>query len=192
MFRDLPPAAAWRHEGARDGFETMFASVGENGVRLLGSTAAVEEGEPWFVHYDLMVDAAWCTRRAAVSTWSRLGASNVVIEGDGAGNWIVDGTPRSELVGCLDVDLESSVCTNTLPVHRLRLASGDVSAAPAAWVRAADASVERLEQSYRRLVDRDPGQTYHYESPTLGFVAQLSFDGFGLAVDYPGIATRVH
>jgi hypothetical protein len=43
--------------------------------------------------------------------------------------------------------------TNALPVHRMALPIGARAAAPAAYVRAADSSVERLEQEYLRTSD---------------------------------------
>jgi hypothetical protein len=118
------------------------------------------------------------------------GSQRIVVEGDGAGNWTVGGLRRPELVGCRDVDLESSACTNTFPVHRMKLMVGQRCEAPAAYVRALDATVERLEQSYRRLDDAGGQHVYHYESPGFDFVARLTYDDRGLVVDYPGIATR--
>ena len=47
-------------------------------------------------------------------------------------------------------------------------------------------SVERLEQTYRRLDDR----RLAYTSQGGGFSAVLEHDASGLVVDYPGIARR--
>ena len=62
--------------------------------------------------------------------------------------------------------------------------------APAAYVRALDLSVERLEQRYVRLADGERGQRYHYTSPAFGFECELAYDESGLVLDYPGIAVR--
>ena len=195
-FGALPDAASWRHTGTRDGFETVFATTDATGVCLRGATAAIEEGEPWWVHYTIAADMSWRTTTADVWTRSRRGSAHVHIEGDGQGHWNVDGVSRPDLDGCLDVDLESSSCTNTLPVHRLAFANDTTYDAPAVWVRAMDASVERLEQTYRRFVDGNDAReqtahVLHYESPALRFTARLTFDERGLVVDYPGIAGRV-
>ena len=61
------------------------------------------------------------------------------------------------------------------------------SSAPAAYVRADDLRVERLEQTYRRVDERE----YDYESPAADFRCRLVFDASGFVLDYPGIATRV-
>ena len=105
---------------------------------------------------------------------------------DGHGHWTVDGVAAPHLDGLLDVDLEASACTNTLPIHRLALPEGEVVAASAVYVRALDLSVTRLEQTYRRRGDR----TFDYESGGGAFRAVLEYDEAGLIIDYPGIAVR--
>jgi hypothetical protein len=138
------------------------------------------------------VDAGWATRSAVVVGLSGSGAYEVRLEGDGNGAWRLDGEPAPQLEGCLDVDLEASACTNALPVKRLGLGEGEASDAPAAYVRATVPDVERLEQRYRRLEDLEPERArYDYESPAFDFRAILTYDDFGLVLDYPGIAVRV-
>lgn len=105
---------------------------------------------------------------------------------DGEGRWTIDDEPAPHLEGLVDVDLEASACTNTLPIHRLSLPLGEVTEAPAVYVRALDLSVTRLEQTYRRLNDR----SYDYTSEGGDFRAVLEYDAAGLIVHYPGIAVR--
>jgi uncharacterized protein len=80
--------------------------------------------------------------------------SQPVLRPSGEGRLTVDGESASHLDGLLDVDLEASACTNTLPIHRLSLPRGEVTEAPAAYVRALDPSVTRLDQTCRPLDDR--------------------------------------
>jgi hypothetical protein len=115
----------------------------------------------------------------------------VRLEGDGTGAWQVDGVRAAELAGCLDVDLEASACTNAFPVHRLGLEVGQRADAPAAYVRAPDLRVERLEQSYARLQGDGGRSRYDYAAPAFEYRTELVFDRFGLVLDYPGIAVRV-
>jgi hypothetical protein len=98
--------------------------------------------------------------------------------------------PHSKLDGCLDVDLEASAMTNAFPAHRLGLEVGERLSAPAAYVRALDLSIERLEQTYERLPDEEGREVYDYESPAFDFRCQLTYDESGLVVSYPGIAVR--
>jgi uncharacterized protein len=189
-FSGPPPWGAWRHRGAREGFEVVFVRSGEGGYRLEGGTAAVEGGEGWVVDYLIAVNSRWVTRNAVVSARSGSGAYELVLEADGAGHWRINGLPASHLEGCLDVDLESSALTNAFPPHRLALELGQAADAPAAYVRAADLAVERLEQRYVRLEDDRGRERYRYTAPGFEFECQLLYDEFGLVVEYPGIAVR--
>jgi hypothetical protein len=121
---------------------------------------------------------------------STAGVREVVLRSDGAGAWQVDGQRAPDLDACLDVDLESSALTNAFPARRLGLAVGERAEAPAAYVRAVDLGVERLEQSYVRLDDAAQGERYRYNAPRFDFECELVYDASGLLLDYPGIATR--
>ncbi|WP_396454813.1 putative glycolipid-binding domain-containing protein [Actinomadura sp.] len=187
---DKPPeAAAWRHLDARDGFEVLQVSSLRDGWRLHGTTAAVEDGVAWAVRYVIQVDERWRTRTARISHLLDGGPGEVTLE-QADGRWLVNGRPDPGLDGCLDVDLESSAMTNTLPVHRLDLAEGAAADAPAVYARAADLAVGRLEQTYARVAGGPGRQRYDYAAPAFGFTALLVYDGSGFVVDYPGLAVR--
>lgn len=190
-FETLPPFAAWRHRDARAGFEVVFLRPGPEGHLLEGHTAAVEDGQPWAVRYSIVIDASWATRSAHVIGLSGSGHQEVRLESDGAGAWLVNGASAPQLAGCVDVDLESSSFTNALPVHRLRLAVAQEADAPAAYVRALDLAVERLEQRYLRMDDQSTQERYLYSAPHFDYAGELVYDAHGLLLDYPGIAERV-
>jgi uncharacterized protein len=185
-----PAAAAWQHRDARSGFEVAFFHLLDDGCRIEGSTTAVEDGVAWIVDYEILLDAAWTTRSARISGRSASGSRSAALDADGGGSWRVNGTPAPHLDGCLDVDLESSAVTNALPVHRMGLGIGRRADAPAAYVRAPQLTVERLEQTYARLPDDGPRQRYDYAAPVFEFACQLAYDASGLLLDYPGIAVR--
>ncbi len=180
---DLPDVAAWRFVDAVDGFEVVYPRPG----RLRGHTSAVEDGQAYAVRYEIVLDDRWRTREARIDSDTVAGPRSTVLRSDGDGRWTVDGVPAPQLDGLVDVDLEASACTNTLPVHRLTLPPGAVVPAPAVYVRALDLTVRRLDQTYRRLSDR----TVDYTSEGGTFRAVLELDTSGLVVDYPGIARRV-
>ena len=71
------------------------------------------------------------------------------------------------------------------------LAVGEKADAPAAYVRASDLRVERLEQSYVRLPDDGERSRYDYAAPRFGSQHELVYDECGLVLDYPGLAVRV-
>jgi hypothetical protein len=188
-FLEPPRHAAWQHRDVRSGFEVVFLNPGARGCRVEGDTAAIEGEDAWAVHYVIALSAGWVTQEANVTGHSASGSHERTLESIGAGRWRIDGEPAPHLDGCVDVDLESSSFTNALPVHRLGLQVGEEVDAPAAYVRAVDLSVERLEQRYTRL-DDEGGQRYRYAAPRFDFECELVYDEFGLLLDYPGIATR--
>ncbi|HEY3558097.1 MAG TPA: putative glycolipid-binding domain-containing protein [Kribbella sp.] len=184
-FDALPAAASWTHTGARVGFEVLFSESG----RLRGRTAAREGESTWFVGYEIDLDTDWGTRSVKAINSMASGDRQVRLE-RGTGGWTVNGTPRPDLDGCRDVDFESSAVTNTLPVHRLPFVIGEPVEVPAAFVRADDLSVERLEQQYTLLRSDEHQHVFHYASATFDFECELRFDASGLVLEYPGIATR--
>ena len=189
-FAPLPATACWQHRAARSGFEVAYFQAAPGGWHMDGTTAAVEDGQTWIVSYSIRLDASWLTREARITARTARGPRETLLACDGEGRWRVDGRPAAHLDGCLDIDLESSALTNTLPVHRLALATGARAATPAAYVRALDLRAERLEQSYTRLPDEAGRQRYRYAAPAFGFTSTLVYDSSGLVLDYPGIAVR--
>ncbi len=191
MFDLLPRQAAWRPRSARDGFEVMFVDQIGGGSSFAGTTSAVEQDRAWTVSYRITVDPIyWATQSAHVTARSAAGEHELQLATDGAGSWQVNRQHASHLDGCLDVDLESSVLTNAFPARRLELSPGHSADAPAVYVRAADLRVERLEQRYARLEDDRGRRRFRYAAPAFDFECELSYDGAGLLLDYPGIAVR--
>lgn len=185
---ELPGAAAFRHTGLRDGFEVVFLRGRDDGLALCGSAAAVEDGRPWTVAYEIVVDRRWSTRSATVITSTEVRTHTCELRTDGHGAWTVDGVDRADLAGCLDVDLEASACTNTLPVHR-HSDTREAFDAPAAYVRV-DGTVSRLEQRYRPIPGSAAAPEFDYVAPAFDFTCRMVFDSSLLVIDYPGIAVR--
>jgi hypothetical protein len=191
-FAALPAVAAWQHQDARSGFEVVFFHSDSARYLIDGCTAAVEDGEPWVVEYAIELDADGRTQAARVFGRSAAGARSTTLDVDGSGRWLVDGVVVPELAGCLDVDLESSAITNALPVRRMNLPAGAQAAAPSAYVRAVDLSVERLDQTYARVGGVASRQRFDYAAPRFDFTCQLDYDESGLVDRYPGIAIRAY
>jgi uncharacterized protein len=189
-FRPPPASACWQHGTARSGFEVTYFEAISDGLRIEGTTAAIEDARAWVVTYLIQLDAAWATRSARITARTAAGLREIFLESDGMGRWLVDGNAAPHLDGCLDVDLESSAMTNALPVHRMNLRVGEAADAPAAYVRVHGLTAERLGQVYMRIANEDEQQRYEYTAPAFGFASRLRYDDSGLVVDYPGIAVR--
>lgn len=185
-----PPAASWVHRDVRTGFEVAFFRTHDTGTRLTGQTTAREASALWSVSYNVELDGAWRTQVVRASALTVAGPQEVMLTRDAVGRWTVDGEPRPELDGCVDVDFESSAVTNTFPIHRLDFVVDQGVDVPATFVRADDLRVERLEQRYTLTTVTNEGSLFHYESSTFDFSCELRYDRAGLVVDYPGIAVR--
>jgi hypothetical protein len=191
VFRHLPLHAAWRHVGDPDGFECAFFRVEDGSLIVDGQTIALDDRDVWSVGYSIRIDDCWRTRDARVAVRTARGVDTIELERVGS-QWFVDGQHVPELDGCDDLDLETSACTNTFPLHRLNLPVGAHADAPAVFVATPDLRVGRLEQVYQHLDDRDGGSRYRYRAPQFAFETTIRFDGAGLVDDYPMIARRVH
>lgn len=201
MFANLPPSAAFVHSGARDGFESVCfrgpdgsaTSSPTRGVAeflIEGGTAAVEDGVPWSVQYRIAVDPGWLVTRVEATGIAPTGHHQLLAE-IRDGRWWVNDRERPDLDGCLDVDFESSLVTNTIAVHRINAVSSTTPVeTPAAFVRAEDLRVERLEQTYLCVDQGDHGSVFDYTSSTFGFACQIIFDASGVVTAYPGLGRR--
>lgn len=193
MFVPLPPIAGYVHDGVRSGFEVAFFRTPASGagteVEIIGGTSAIEDHRPWTVRYEIAVDEAWRTTRAMSRGTSLAGDHELTVEVRG-GRWWINDEERPDLDGCVDIDFEASLVTNTLAVHRIDLTSQDPVEVPAAFVRADDLAVIRLEQSYRCVHTTEDRMVVAYSSTTFDFTCDLVFDRSGLVVDYPGLGRR--
>ena len=111
------------------------------------------------------------------------GATTAVEDGQ---SWIVDYEIQVD-VGWRTLSARVTGRSTTGARTRLLESDGQVRAA---YVRALDLSVERLEQQYTRTADQHGHQRYDYTAPAFDFSCQLVYDEAGLVLAYPGIAVR--
>jgi hypothetical protein len=189
-FAELPASASWKHCGLREGFEVAFFSHTAESLRIEGTTSGLQDGDGWIVSYVLDLDRMWRTRAASVTSTTVSGSTELALESDHKGRWLIDGRALRGFDGCLDVDLESSALTNAFPVHRLGMKVGETTPSPAVYIRASTLEVQLLEQTYSRVGDVDGAQQFDYEAPAFNFSCRLSYDRSGLVLEYPGIAIR--
>jgi hypothetical protein len=184
----LPERAAWRHHTAREATEVVTARGLTDGWSLSGVVTGVEDGRPWSLAYEIEVDDSWRTRSAWVGSLLPGDPRELLLTRVGE-TWDADGRHLPALDGLVDVDLEGSAMTNTLPMHRTDLTGR--TAGPAAYVRL-DFSVRRLDQWYGPAEPvASGGWTVAYEAPEFEADFDLTYDASGLVVEYPGLATRL-
>jgi len=163
------------------GHEACRLTALETGWRLAGTAVFSYEGQACRLEYAITCDEQWRTLSAEVSGWAGERDVEVEVTRDDAGLWHLNGSLIPEVEGCVDVDLNFSPSTNTLPIRRLGLAVGGEAEVRAAWLRFPGFTLEPLPQRYRRLGER----TYRYESAGGRFVRDLPVNAAGFVIRYP-------
>jgi uncharacterized protein len=156
-----------------------FCTLGRRrrGWTLAGTIARREGGGLALVSYQVETDLGWRTKRVRVEQVLGGRTRTLAMETTGSG-WRVQGKEARSLEGCLDVDLQVSPSTNTLPLKRARPRVGQSLELTAAWVRFPSLRVQPLRQSYERL----SAHRYLYSSG--GFRAEIELDHSGLVRRY--------
>lgn len=174
-----PHTILWRRLDV-PGHEACRLIALETGWKISGSAVFDYEQQACRMDYEIACDAQWRTLSAVVSGW--VGEQDVEIEVSRAepGLWRLNGREIQEVAGCIDVDLNFSPSTNTLPIRRLGLKVGQSASVRAAWLRFPSFALEPLDQSYTRLETT----LYRYESAGGRFVAPVEVDETGLVLKY--------
>lgn len=173
--------SAW--EGCEAGMEHVDVSPADGGIDFAGVVIGSESG-PFALAYRLRVDSEWHVREAHLKTTSRHGLHLV---SNGKGTWHVNGVEEPAFQGCLDIDIQASPITNTLPIRRLGLKPGESSDLRLCYISVPDLAVTVAEQRYTALESR----LFRFESLTSGFTADLPVDEDGVVLDYPGLFRRI-
>ena len=173
------------------GLEQLRLVTNDEGAIADGLIIRVVDNQPIRLRYEIRVDAAWRLREANFDTWLPA-YRQLKLRADGCGSW-TDATGRrvDELAGCVDIDLNLTPFTNTLPIRRFRLEPGAAEEISVAYVVAPDLSVQPVRQRYTRLENRGTGGRYHYEGLGTGFETEVQVDADGIVIDYPGIWRRL-
>jgi uncharacterized protein len=203
----LPKVVTWQRVDAVGVEQTLLSDA--SGLHARGTQLSADP-IPYTCRYELYTDEAWATVHFEVSVEGS-GFLRVVRLERASGRWRVTaseqgdldaalraagqaptGLPGSEspdeLVGALDIDLENSPLTNTLPVRRLALFEGATGAAhdvEMAFVRLPSLEVVHSVQTYSAL----GGGVVRFRSG--GFQATLTMDDDGYVRHYPDLAERV-
>lgn len=153
---------------------------------LQGVLIAQGEVAPQQVHYVVACGMDWVTQAVHVTAIQGDHIRRLQLERDRLGIWRRDSEVLTEFAGLIDVDLQITPSTNTLPIRRLRLGVGESANTDALWIRFPDLSLERLPQRYTRVGEF----RYTYESRGGAFRADLEVDEEGVVVRYGDIWRR--
>jgi uncharacterized protein len=181
--------------------ESATVDLGGDGLSAMGAQLGAEPA-PYRVDYRLEAPQ-FVTREleltAAAEGWRR----HLLLRHDGSGAWNAEVDDDGEVPGgawdgslpdlsdALDIDIEYSPLTNTMPILRhgfQREGSGDFSMA---FVTMPSLRVEASPQRYEHVRATAEGSVVRFISRDGDFTAELELDGEGLLAFYPRLARRV-
>jgi len=180
--RDHVESILWRGF-AFPGHEVCQMFTKDSRWHVEGTALFSHEQRPCRLDYQVICDAAWRTLSARVEGWLGEIIVGIQIRIEPDQRWWLNDVEQLEVMGCIDVDLNFSPSTNTLPIRRLNLDIGETAEVNAAWLRFPSFRLERLSQQYHRLSET----AYRYESGGGQFVAELKVNSSGFVVDYSGL-----
>lgn len=172
------------------GMEHAVASGDASRFRADGQIVLADEGLA-SVRYELRCTTGWRVSSLSITVISAASERTVDLAVDGDGRWLVDGWPAPELNGCVDVDINCTPLTNTLPIRRLSWSPDAVHDIDVVYVPVPSLKVYSARQRYT-LLSRDDdgtGTLFRYESDS--FTADLRVDADAFVTDYPGLWRRV-
>ena len=164
------------------GLEYVIGRSDDAGFHADGRLVMVETG-PAHVSYQLECDPAWRFRELTIAVTDASGERTLVLTA-ADGRWRADDADRLDLAQCIDIDINCTPLTNTLPIRRLTWSPGAAFDLNVAYVSVPELDVRPVRQRYTKLA----AGLYRYESGS--FRADLPVDEDGFVLDYPGIWAR--
>jgi hypothetical protein len=138
------------------------------------------------VHYVLRITPMWHVSQFLL--FRDMEEPDLWLGTDGNGRWgEMNGAHRPDLDGCVDIDIDCTPFTNTLPIRRLPLHVGHTADITVAYVDVETLSVEPDRQRYTRL----DTHRWRFEQLATGFTQEFDVDQHGLVRDYPTLFRRV-
>jgi hypothetical protein len=188
----------WLTEAAAIRIEAANQSLNARGTQLGADPS------PYRVDYRLKARDGFVTRAIDLTSHGDGWKRRLELVHDGAGHWGVDllddegDVPGGswdgalpDLSDALDIDIENSPLTNTMPILRhcfRRSGSGDFLMA---FIKTPSLQVEASPQRYEHVRATGDGSVVRYISRDGDFTADLELDRDGLLTFYPRLARRV-
>ena len=184
------------------GLEHVRVSSDSGGWHAGGTVITTDDGLAT-VRYQVQCDHGWRFRELRISVADASGERALELLAATDGRWRANRQPRPDLDGCIDIDINCTPLTNTLPIRRYGWAIGQARDLDVAYVSVPELSVRKVRQRYTLLTragagdpagppasgSRSASALYRYESGE--FRADLPVDDNALVLDYPGIWQRV-
>jgi uncharacterized protein len=182
---------------------TESASVDLDGAGL--TAAGIQLGaEPAPFRVDYRLEAPdFVTRELELTSTAEGWRRHLLLRHDGSGAWHADVEDEGdvpdgpwdgslpELSEALDIDIQNSPLTNTMPILREGFREGGSGDFVMAFVTLPTLRVEASPQRYEHVRANETGSVVRYISRDGDFTADLELDADGLLEFYPRLARRI-
>jgi uncharacterized protein len=181
--------------------ESAAVDIGSGGLRATGTQLGAEPA-PFRVDYRLEAPE-FVTRELEVTARGEGWRRRLLLRHDGSGGWNAEAGDQGDVPGgrwdgslpaleeALDIDIENSPLTNTMPILRHGFQHEGSGNFVMAFVTTPSLRVEASPQRYEHVRSADAGSVVRYISRNGDFTAELELDDEGLLVFYPRLAKRV-
>lgn len=173
------------------GLEHLSIVEDDNGITANSIILAMKEDKPVRILYNICCNSDWKVNRFDVEIFDDEYKSTA-LKSDCSGNWKTDsGILLESLEGCIDIDISTTPFTNTIPIRRLSLKTGESREIKVVYVDIYNYSLRPENQRYTCLESNPKGCKYRYENLNSGFMAEFLVDKNGFVIDYPDLFARV-
>ncbi len=174
------------------GLEHLFLLKDDECITANSVILTMREDKPIRILYNIYCNLDWKVRKFDVQIFDGK-HRNIVLQSDGSGNWTTDtGKLVKSLEGCIDIDISATPFTNTIPVRRLSLKSGESREIKVVYIDIYNFNLRPVNQRYTCVESNLNGCKYRYENLNSGFTAEFYVDKDGLVIDYPNLFKRVY
>jgi uncharacterized protein len=181
--------------------ESATVDLGGDGLSATGTQLGAEPA-PFRVDYRLEAPE-FVTRELELTATAEGWRRHLLLRHDGSGAWGAEAADEGDVPGgswegslpdlsvALDIDIENSPLTNTMPILRHGFQHSGSGDFVMAFVRMPGLRVEASPQRYEHARRTEHGSVVRYISSDGDFTADLELDAEGLLVHYPRLAKRV-
>lgn len=185
----------WQSPDGRS-LESARVLLGAGGLRALGRSVRVAaDGSAFTASYRLLVGENGALQRVSVTSASPERERSITLNHTEDGYWLMDtgsGGSRAEFDGAVDVDLQFSPLFNALPIRRLGLhRDAGMHRLPVVFVTLPRLEVALVYQQYRSTDTLGDTNSAVVEFRQDDYSGQITVDGDGMVLDYPGLAARL-
>jgi uncharacterized protein len=166
--------------------ENCLVDINGRGVNISSVIVGAYENIIYRVEYEIRTTPQWDTIFVQIFGQYKNRQHRLRFDGDGQGNWKVNGKVEKKFNGCIDIDIPLTPFTNTLPINRLKPSLNDEKQIKVIYYDLLQEDVTAVNQKYIRLSD----SIYHYENVPNDFEADIEVDVHGFVIDYPQLFVR--